>query len=257
MNLLLINAHPDDTEFTCASTCQQAVRLGWNVHEILMTSDEYGTSRDDFKGTRIQRIRKNEMLKAAKTYGRNENGSPQIHLIWFGEIDGYLPFNRDVFVRLRTKIKQIQPDIVIGPDSFHSMDLHPDHKHTGWLIYLAIKSLPLGKRPHLLLYHSFRPDYFVKITNLSIQVKAWSQHRSQTSPLLNKVLGTFRKIFYTLRRTKTGPAIAEGFRKATFSKNETQISSLKDRVLYYLFAGRTAGFPRDYYRPNPKELGLE
>ena len=61
MKILFINPHPDDTEFACASTCQQAVDLGWDVYEILMTTDEYGTDQDDFKGKRIRRIRKREM----------------------------------------------------------------------------------------------------------------------------------------------------------------------------------------------------
>ncbi|MFO8018724.1 MAG: PIG-L deacetylase family protein [Promethearchaeia archaeon] len=256
MKLLIINAHPDDAEFTCASTCQQAVALGWDVHEILMTSDEYGTSRAEFKGKRIRRIRMQEMREAAKVYGTNPNGLAEINLIWLGEIDGYLPFHRNVFFKLRKKIVDLEPDIIIGPDSFYSMDLHPDHKHTGWLVYLAVKSLPPSKRPTLLLYHSFNPDFFVKVTDISIQMKAWSQHKSQTTPFLNKLLVPLRKIFYTFRRIKTGTHLAEGFRKATFHENENRLLSPWQRILYYLFASRMAGFPREYYRPTPQELGL-
>ncbi|MGV9173593.1 MAG: PIG-L deacetylase family protein [Promethearchaeia archaeon] len=257
MRLLFINAHPDDVEFTCASTCQQAVELGWDVHEILMTSDEYGTPRNDFKGKRIKRIRKHEMQEAAKVYGTDSKGDPSINLIWFGEIDGYLPFNGDILVRLRKRIIQLQPNVIIAPDSFYSMDLHPDHMHTGWLTYFAVKSLPDSKKPILLLYHSFSPNFFVKITDLSIQMRAWSRHTSQTSPFLNKILLPIRRIFYNLRRIQTGPAIGEGFRKVFLRQKENKISSFKQKILYYLFAGRMAGFPREYYLPHPKELGLK
>ena len=82
MKLLFVNAHPDDVEFTCASTCQQAVNLGWQVIQLLMTSDEYGTNRNDFKGKRIRRIRIHEMEEAAKVYGTNQDGSPKIKLIY-------------------------------------------------------------------------------------------------------------------------------------------------------------------------------
>jgi LmbE family N-acetylglucosaminyl deacetylase len=111
MRLLIVNAHPDDTEFTCASTIKKCIDLGWEIFEILMTCDEYGTSRDDFKGYRIRKIRKHEMEEAAKVYGVNEDGKPKIKLIWFGEIDGYLPFNKKIFEKLKLKIKEINPDI--------------------------------------------------------------------------------------------------------------------------------------------------
>ncbi|MBD3350158.1 MAG: hypothetical protein GF364_01575 [Candidatus Lokiarchaeota archaeon] len=254
MRVLLVNAHPDDVEFTCASTCKQMVDLGWEVYEILMTSDEYGTVRDDFKGERIRRIRKNEMVEAAKVYGINEDGTPKIKLIWFGEIDGHLRFNREVFLRLKNMVIDINPDIIIGPDSFYSMDLHPDHKHTGWLIYLLVQSLEPKKRPTLLLYHSFNTNFYIEIKNIKIQVEAWSKHRSQTRPIFNKILVPLRRLFYFLRRIKTGPIIAEGFRKVDFSREENLIKNTLHKIVYYIFATEMDG--PDRYHPTPEELGL-
>jgi len=289
---LFINPHPDDTEFTSASTCMQMVLRGWKVYEILMTSDEYGTERDDFKGKRIKRIRIHEMEEAAKTYGVDEKGDPKIKLIWFGEIDGHLHFNSNVFKKLKDMIKKINPDIIIAPDSFFSMDLHPDHKHTGWLVYLAVKSIidernekfkifkqinseKIKKymkqkkkkkaikelisnniKPILLLYHSFKPNFFIEIKDLKIQIKAWSKHKSQTTPLLNKLLFPARKLFYFLRRTKTGAKIGEGFRLVVFQKDENKIKSFKDKILYYFFAKGMKGYGPERYTPTPKELGL-
>ncbi len=256
MRLLIINPHPDDAEFTCASTCQQAVELGWDVREILMTSDEYGTERDDFKGNKIKRIRIHEMEEAAKVYGINPDGTPKIKLIWFGEIDGYLPFNRDVFQRLKKKILEINPDIIIGPDSFFSLDLHSDHKHTGWLVYLAVKSIEQPKRPMLLLYHSFNANFYIPIKDLSIFIKAWSKHESQTSPLSNKLFRPLRKLFYVLRKRRAGPVMAEGYRKVSFNKNENQIRKLRHKIMYYFVAKKLSGPSPERYLPNPKELGL-
>lgn len=255
MRLLIVNAHPDDSEFTCASTKKQAVDLGWEVIELLMTSDEYGTKRYEFKGERIRRIRKHEMYEAAKVYGINFDGTPKIKLIWFGEIDGYLPFNKEIFLKLKKKIQELQPDMVIGPDSFFSLDLHPDHKHTGWLVYLAIKSLPILERPILLLYHSFNTNLYVKIQDMRIQIQGWQKHRSQTTPLGNKILWPLRKIFYTIRMRKTGPAKAEGFRKVSFEKYENKLIKLTHRMLYHCVNKTFAGMG-DVWRPPPEELGL-
>src|SRR6056297_1931864 len=141
MRLLFVNAHADDTEFCAAATCQKAVDLGWDVHQILMTSDEYSVSDENFKGERIKRIRMNEMEHAAKEYGMDENGNSKITLHWFGEIDVYLPFIRETFLTLKKLIEKIDPDIIIGPDSFFSMDYHPDHMNTGYLIYYITREL--------------------------------------------------------------------------------------------------------------------
>ncbi len=256
VKLLIINPHPDDAEFACASTCKQAIELGWEVYEILMTSDEYGTTRKEFKGERIKRIRKHEMREAVKVYGVNPDGTPKINLIWFGEIDGYLPFNRKVFLKLKRIILRINPDIVIGPDSFFSMDLHPDHEHAGWLVYLAIKSIKPSLRPTLLLYLSFNPNLYIPIKDLSIQLEAWSKHVSQTSPLGLKILKPLRLIYYLLRMRKIGPVFAEGFRKVNFTENENKIRTFKHEFLYTFIVKRMSGPPKERYLPTPTELGL-
>ena len=256
MKLLFINPHPDDTEFTSASTCKQAVDLGWDVFQLLMTTDEYGTSRNDFKGHRIKKIRKHEMEEAAKIYGLNLDGSSKVKLIWFGEIDGHLPFNRDVYSRLKKIILDINPNIVIGPDSFFSLDLHPDHKHTGWLIYIIIKSIEPKKRPVLLLYHSSNVNFYIPIKDSSIHGKTLEKHKSQFSPFSNEVLTPMRKIFYNIRRRKTGNIIAEGFRRVYFKQGENQIKKLKHKIVYYFVYNLLGGFGEKRYIPTPKELGL-
>lgn len=256
MKLLFINAHPDDTEFTSASTCLQALKLGWEVHEILMTSDEYGTEQFDFKGKRIRKIRKDEMKKAAKYYEDKAKSNNKLNLYWFGEVDGHLPFNKNVFERLKEMIVTISPDIIIAPDSFYSMDLHPDHKHTGWLVYLIVKSMERWRRPWLLLYHSFNTNFYIPIQDIAIHIQAWSMHRSQTTPLVNKALKPLRKLFYIFRKRKNGPCIAEGFRKVNFKTDENTIKKITHRVLYSLFAHNMKGFEGHRYHPTPKELGI-
>ncbi|MHA1678192.1 MAG: PIG-L deacetylase family protein [Promethearchaeota archaeon] len=256
MKLLIINPHPDDAEFTCACTIKQALDLGWDVYEVLMTSDEYGTSRNDFKGKRIRRIRKHEMREAAKAYGTKLDGKPKINLIWFGEIDGYLPFNKRVFLKLKTLILNLKPHVVIAPDSFFSLDLHPDHLHTGWLVYVAIKSMKPFQRPLLLLYHSFNPNFYITIKDLSIQMEALSKHASQISPLGLKYLKLIRGIYYYSRMIHTAPYLAEGFRKVEFKPNENSIKKIKHELIYCYIVKHMSGPPREHYLPTPKELGL-
>lgn len=256
MKLLFINAHPDDVEFTCASTCQQAVQLGWEVHEILMTSDEYGTKELEYKGKRIRHIRKHEMVEAAKVYGVNAEGEPLINLIWFNKIDANLPFNLQTFKRLRSMVEEINPDVIIGPDGFFTLDEHPDHMRTGWLVYLIVKAMNPPKQPILLLYHSTNTNFYIPIKKISIQVDAWAKHRSQTTPLFNKLLRTLRKLFYCIRKIKTGPLKAEGFRRVKFNQNENKIIKLRHRIIHYIIANEFSEFSQNLCHPTPKELGL-
>jgi LmbE family N-acetylglucosaminyl deacetylase len=255
MRVLLVGPHPDDIEFACAGTCQEAIRLGWDVHELLMTSDEYGTPRNEFKGRRIKRIRMHEMEEAAKVYGTCMDGSPKIHLHWFGEIDGHLPFTPSVLERLNAFISGLKPSIVLGPDSFFTMDYHPDHLRTGRLLYIAIKKIDPKDRPLLLLYHSTANDFFIPIRGLGIQVAAWSKHRSQTTPLNNKVLGLARWVFYLWRCRKTG-TLAEGFRRPMFLAGENEHRSIPSMIFHAIFSKLDAGFPPSYYQPDPAALGL-
>ncbi len=256
MKLLFVNPHPDDTEFTSASTCKQAIDLGWDVYQLLMTSDEYGTNRNDFKGERIKEIRKYEMEQAAKVYGLNPDGTSKVKLIWFGEIDGHLPFNRDVFLKLKKIVFDIKPNIVIGPDSFFSLDLHPDHKHTGWLIYFIIKSIESQRRPLLLLYHSSNNNFYIPIKDPLIHSKTLEKHRSQFSPFSNRILIPLRKFLYIFRKGKTGNVISEGFRRVSFRPNENQIKKLKHKIVYYFVYNVLGGLGEKRYQPTPIELGL-
>ena len=149
------------------------------------------------------------------------------------------------------------------------MDYHPDHMHTGYLAYIIVKQIrEERKRTNLihknkltlLLYQSYKPNFFIRIRDISIQVDAWSKHRSQTKPLFNKILRHLRKVFYFFRRIKTGPDIGEGFRKPSFEPDENQIHGIFQKIQYILFRGGIkdlSDFNRELYTPIPTELGLK
>ena len=60
--VLFFIPHPDDLEFSCPLIVIKMLRLGYDVVEVLMTNGEYGTTRTEFKGQRIARIRKKELV---------------------------------------------------------------------------------------------------------------------------------------------------------------------------------------------------
>lgn len=221
-----------------------------------MTSDEYGTNRKDFRGKRIRAIRKHEMREAAKAYGMNPDGTSKVKIIWFGEIDANLPFNRETYLRLQKILIDLKPNIVIGPDSFYSLDLHPDHKHTGWFIYIIIKSMEPAKRPMLLLYHSSKTNFFIPITDFKFQIDVVAKHRSQFNPLFSILLYQFRKLFYYIRSYKSAGIPGEGFRRVNFTKGENEMKGFFHKIVYLFTMTMFKNFREKLCHPTPNELGL-
>jgi len=72
---LFICAHPDDLAFNCANLLHHLSQSGRNVEILSLTTGEFGIFEDQWKGPRLERIRKDELLKAAKIYRNQLNGS--------------------------------------------------------------------------------------------------------------------------------------------------------------------------------------
>ncbi|MCP4761583.1 MAG: PIG-L family deacetylase, partial [archaeon] len=139
--VLIICPHPDDGEIFAPQICIQAIKAGYEVHQLLSCCDEYGSSIDEFKGKRIQRIRKHEMICASKAYGVDQDGNAILKLHWANYIDGFVPFDKKSIDRYKKFILKIKPDIILGPDPFIHCDGHRDHIATGKNYYYALKSI--------------------------------------------------------------------------------------------------------------------
>jgi LmbE family N-acetylglucosaminyl deacetylase len=246
MRVLFLCAHADDAEFCCGNT---EIRLKKKGHELIiacMTGDEYGTTRDEFKGKRISRIRLREMERAAKNLGAK--------LDWIGYIDGYLPFNHQTFNKLKKYIQNIKPDIIFAPEPLFTLDFHTDHVTTGKLIYIALKQM---KHPPLLLYfHTFKPNYYIPCTEHTESLKTLSCHISQGMARKTTHLGQrFYQLLYSLKTR--GSWFGEGYRIVRFKSGESSFSPIRKFLYYFSKTYNNVSLPgRDHYRPTPKELGL-
>jgi LmbE family N-acetylglucosaminyl deacetylase len=246
MRILFLCAHPDDSEFFAGNTEVLAVKNGHEVVITCMTSDEYGTPRNDFKGKRIKRIRIREMEKAAKMVGAK--------LDWLGFIDGYLPFNKRAFLRLKTYIDSSKLDIIFAPDPLFALDFHSDHITTGKLIYLVLKQM--NHPPLLLYYQSLKPNYFVPCENRNQARNAFVCHISQG--FARKVTQRFQTLFQLICGMHTpNHCFAEGFRLIRFNTASSTFSPLQKILFWISKAVSKISMPgRDYYLPSPRELGL-
>ncbi len=252
--------HADDIEMGAPFMCLEALKLGNNVTEVIMTNDEYGTKRNDFKGERIKRIRIHEMEKAADVYKKYTGNL--IKLIWADFIDGFLPLNKISLNFVTDIIRKEKPDIIFAPDPWYAIDFHRDHLNTARLVHFALKRLKKTELPkRVFFFYSFKTNISIRIRfkDVKIAIESMSQHKSQISPLHSKLLLFFRRIFLIHKLIKTGAFLVR-FRELRFiggkPEKHNPIKSIREKLRYCFFF-KLANHPcEELYTPIPEELGL-
>ena len=257
--ILFVNPHPDDGEAFCANFCIQSVRFGWDVHQILATCDEYGTPRAEFKGKRIQQIRRSEMIKAANAYGKDLNGNSLVKLHWMNYIDGYVPHNKKAIRRLQKFILKLNPDVIVGPDPFIYMDGHVDHMALGKNYYYALKWMKQDRRPKkMLFFQSLIPDYFIPINSGDKkEIKNIRKaHKSQWNSFEINLLNFFPSFLQLPSRLKKGILKkGEGYRIISFNKEDHLPKGIA-KIVFKFFKDKPIGCEEGRLLPKPEYFGL-
>ncbi|KPL25388.1 MAG: hypothetical protein AMJ93_00380 [Anaerolineae bacterium SM23_84] len=193
---MVIMAHPDDAEFTCAGTVARWVGEGWQLTYVICTDGSRGSNDPQMPPERMAPIRRAEQLAAARILG--------VQTVVFLEYeDGILEPSLRLRRDLTRLIRLHRPDIVICPDPtrhFHRNVYvnHPDHRAAGEAALYAVfpsactrfvfrELLDEGLEPHrvheIYLYGAPEPDSYVDITQtVELKIQALRAHRSQVSP---------------------------------------------------------------------------
>ena len=190
---MVIVAHPDDIEFSCAGTLARWVKSNTKVSYILCTSGEVGIDAPGMSKDMAMEIRESEQLEASKIVGALE-------VIFLREPDGILEPSINLRKRLVREIRRFQPEVVVCGDPtiiFASEEYinHPDHRAAAIATLDAI--FPAAGQPHLfedlemegLQAHKTRKvyisgwnqnDLFVSIDEtIDIKISALRAHKSQ------------------------------------------------------------------------------
>ncbi|MHA1518549.1 MAG: PIG-L deacetylase family protein [Promethearchaeota archaeon] len=262
IKLLIVCPHPDDGEAFVSQLGIQGIKAGWEVHQVLATCDEYGTPLNEFKGERIRRIRKHEMLTAQKRYGIDSNGKPLLKIHWMDYIDGYVPHNKAAVSRLQKFILKINPDVIIGPDPFIYCDGHVDHMAIGKNYFFALKQLKQEKRPKtMLFFQTLMPNFFLpKLFPHQIH-HIREAHKSQWSQRMLRIVNKFNIItqisfqlkFLTIKSGKF--QYVEGYRRVLFT-NKDHIPKGLAKIFFYIFKDKPLGCEEGRLLPHPKQLGI-
>jgi LmbE family N-acetylglucosaminyl deacetylase len=190
---LVIVAHPDDIEFSCAGTLARWVKAGARVAYVLCTSGDVGIAEDGMTRESATLIREKEQLEAARIIGVND-------VVFLREPDGMLQATIDLRKKLVREIRRFKPEVVIcgdptivwaGDDYIN----HPDHRAAATAALDA--TFPAAGQPHLfedleqegIKAHKPRKvyvtgwsqtDLFVNISDtIDLKIEALRAHKSQ------------------------------------------------------------------------------
>ncbi len=133
---LVIFSHPDDAEFSAASTIALLTRSGTRVDYVVTTDGGKGTEDPAVTPAQLTATREAEQRAAADKLGVTE-------IVHLGYPDGYLTPSLDLRRDIVRQIRRFRPDLVIAQNPIRRQDGnpfigHPDHLATGEATLAAV-----------------------------------------------------------------------------------------------------------------------
>ncbi len=217
-----IYAHPDDPDVSCGGTLARWAKAGCDVHVVLCTDGDKGSSDRDIDPSALATQRAGEAAEAAAVLGLTSQ-----ELLHYP--DGELVDDARFREQLVAVIRRICPEVVLCPDPtavFFGQEYfnHRDHRITGWACLDAVS--PAAALPHyfpdagpahqvgtVLLSGTLDPNAWVDISDtVDIKSAAVACHRSQFPDG-----GDWARTAVRLSAEDAGKAVgvpfAEGFRR--------------------------------------------
>ena len=149
--VMVITAHPDDSEFGAGGTAAKFAREGKEVTYVIVTDGSKGSSDRTMTSERLAAIRKEEQTNAAKTLGVER-------IEFLGYVDGEVEDTRDLRRDVTREIRRWRPDLIITQNPRRTDNLyvsHRDHRITGGVVLDCV--YPLA-RDHL-AFPELLPDF--------------------------------------------------------------------------------------------------
>jgi len=208
---------------SCGGTLACWSSAGCEVHILIACAGDKGSTDDAVDPSELSERRGAEMEAAASAIGVAQ-------LIQWGHPDGELDRSVDIRAELVGLVRDIRPDVVIGPDptSVFFGDgyvNHVDHRTVGWAMLDAVApaaAMPLYFRDRggahqvstVLLSGSLEPDVWVDIADgLDAKVRALFCHTSQLADDADDWLAGFVRSRAEEEGRRGGVELAEGFRR--------------------------------------------
>jgi len=186
--ILVVTAHPDDSEFSAAGTIGRWAAEGHDVYYLICTNGNKGSGDPTMTSERLAPIRAAEQEAAARVLGVKK-----VHFL--GYPDGGLEDTAEARGKIVRFIRMIKPDIVLSTEPYRLTHQHRDHRMAGTLALDACypyardhlsypEQLEDGLEPHkvgeIYLAGSDKPDTWVDISaTVEKKIEALRCHKSQ------------------------------------------------------------------------------
>lgn len=191
--ILMIQAHPDDAEFSCAGTIAKWAAEGAEVHYCSITSGDKGSDDPDAVGAKLADTREHEQREAAKILGVRS-------VTFLGYLDATLIPDLTLRRDLVRVIRRLKPDVLVCQDptmryAGQEYINHPDHVAAGDAALAAVfpsardpltfpelidEGLAAHKTPEVYLFGAREPDVWIDVTDsLDKKIAALKAHASQ------------------------------------------------------------------------------
>lgn len=188
--VMVITAHPDDSEFGAGGTVARFVKEGREVAYCIVTSGNKGSGDRTMTPERLAGIRAEEQRNAARVLGVER-------VAFLGYPDGEVEDTRDLRRDVAREIRRVRPDLVICQNPNRTYNLgasHRDHRTVGGVVldcvyplardHLAFPELLPEFEPHkvreVYVMQWNQPHLVNDITEvMDLKIKALACHASQ------------------------------------------------------------------------------
>ena len=188
--VMVITAHPDDSEFGAAGTVAKMVKEGREVTDVIVTNGNKGSGDRTMTPERLVPIREEEQRNAAAVLGVS-------NIQFLGYPDCEVEDTRELRRDVSREIRRFRPDLVICQNPNRSTFLgasHRDHRITGGVTidcvypfardHMAFPELMPEFEPHkvreVYVMQWEDPDVVVDISDtMDLKLKALACHVSQ------------------------------------------------------------------------------
>jgi len=193
--VLVISAHPDDSDFGASGTIAQWVKKGIEVSYVFCTNGDQGGEESGFTKEEMPAIRQREQRAAGAVIGVT-------NITFLNYIDGNLEATLGLRKDLVRQIRISQPDRMVCQSPERNWDRigasHPDHLAAGEAAIQAVypdarnpfaftdllndEGLQPWRVKEIWVSAFANPDHFVDITDtFDLKIKALQAHASQTA----------------------------------------------------------------------------
>ena len=188
--VMVVTAHPDDSEFGAGGTVAKMVKEGREVTYVIVTNGNKGSSDRSMTPERLARIREEEQRNAARTLG-------VARVEFLGYPDCEVEDTRDLRRDVTRQIRRWRPDLVIAQNPHRTYNLgasHRDHRITAGVAldcvyplardHLAFPELMPEFEPHrvreVYVMQWENPRLVVDVSDvMDLKLKALACHASQ------------------------------------------------------------------------------